>query len=346
MAGWLTNQRAPYVPSEPEGARFWTGNVDAFHDILALTVQKLLHYDPSLRVGPNNACPGAPECTSGMHPGFELAALDNSLSRGIRPNLYSWHEYIVANPTLSVPIYRWTAEQLAVRNLTDVEQIITEWNPCNGNCIPPYQTDAWAACDFAQTVLVHATLGVTMSAPYPMCATNTDWGLISTETVPTGALTWRPQAFAFQMMAEVLRAAPYVAQGTTVRPWEVSPTEPLEPAMNQSDNKYFAAGFTNANRSRVSVVFVARMQPSDDPTAVPLITQQEMLLTVRGVKPTTQYLASAFAIDMKTSNTAVGGPPVVVASDAQGLLQLPHSYGSVTPRVLHIKLEEEEAWIQ
>jgi hypothetical protein len=331
------------VWNEPEGSRFWTGNTSAFHDILALTVQKLRKYDPSLRVGPNNACPGAPECTSGMRPGFELAALDNTLSRGIRPNLYSWHEYIVENPTLTVPIYRWTAQQLAARNLSDVEQIITEWNPCgSGACVPPYQTDAWAACDFAQTVLTHATLGVTMTAPYPLCATNTDWGLISTETVPTGALTWRPQAFAFQMMAEVLRAAPYVAQDTTVRPWESSPTEPHEPRMNQSDSKYFAAGFTNGNRSTVSVVFVARMQPSDDPTAVPPITQQEVLVTVRGVKPSTGYLASAFAIDMNRSNTAVGGPPVVVVSDVQGTLHLPHSYGSITPRVLHVKLDQQQ----
>jgi len=73
-----------------------------------------------------------------------------------------------------VPIYRWTAEQLAARNLSGAEQIITEWNPCNGKCLPPYQTNAWAACDFAQTVLVHATLGVTMSAPYPLCGTNSD----------------------------------------------------------------------------------------------------------------------------------------------------------------------------
>ena len=65
-------------------------------------------------------------------------------------------------------------------------------------------------------------------------------------------------------------------------------------------------------------------------------------MTVRGVKPTTHYLASAFAIDMTRSNVAVGGPPVVVVSDAQGLLQLPHSYGSLTPRVLHVKLEEEQ----
>ena len=152
------------VWNEPEGSRFWTGNISAFHDILALTVKKLRKYDPSLRVGPNNACPGAPECTSGMHPGFELAALDSTLSRGIRPNLYSWHEYIVMNPTLTVPIYRWTAQQLAARNLSDVEQIITEWNPCDGKCVPPYQTDAWAAADFAQTVLTHATVGVTMTA--------------------------------------------------------------------------------------------------------------------------------------------------------------------------------------
>ena len=144
------------------------------------------------------------------------------------------------------------------------------------------------------------------------------------------------------MMAEVLRAAPYVAQGTTVRPWEAAPTAPHEPGMNQSDNKYFAAGFTNGNRSRISVVFVARMQPSDDPTAVPPITQQEVLVTVRGVKPSTGYLASAFAIDMDRSNTAVGGPPVVVVSDVQGTLHLPHSYGSITPRVLHVKLDQQQ----
>lgn len=223
--------------SEPEGSRFWTGNISTFHDILALTIMKLRKYDPTLRVGPNNASPGpwnGP--SSGMGKGFEMEALDNVLARGITPNLYSWHEYIVQNPTLTVPIYQWTAAQLAQRNLTSVEQIITEWNPCNGKCRPIDET-AWAAADFAQTVLVHATLGVTMSAPYPLCATNTDWGLISTETVPTGALTWRPQAFAFEMLSEVLRSAPYAVTGATVRPWEGSPVEPHEPKENFTDNK-------------------------------------------------------------------------------------------------------------
>ena len=93
--------------------------------------------------------------------------------------------------------------------------------------------------------------------------------------------------------------------------------------------------------SRVSVVFVARMRETDDPGAVPPITQQEVLIAVHGAKPATHYLASAFAIDPTTSNAPVGGPPVVVLSDAAGLLQLPHSYGSITPRVLHIKLEEQ-----
>jgi hypothetical protein len=83
------------------------------------------------------------------------------------------------------------------------------------------------------------------------------------------------------------------------------------------------------------------MQPSDDPTAAPPITQQEVLLCVRGLKPSARYLASAFAIDMTISNAAVGGVPVVVQSDKAGVLQLPHSYGCITPRVLHIKLELE-----
>jgi hypothetical protein len=171
-----------------------------------------------------------------MGHGFEMEALDALLARGVRPNLYSWHEYIVQNPTLTVPIFNWTATQLAARNLSDSEQIITEWNPCNAKCRALDET-AWAAADFAQTVLVHAMMGVTMTAPYPLCATNADWGLISTETVPTGALTWRPQAYAFEMLSEVLRSAPFVAKGATVRPWEGSPVEPHEPTENFTDNK-------------------------------------------------------------------------------------------------------------
>lgn len=321
------------VWNEPEGSRFWTGNKTVFHELLALTVLKLRAYDPTLRVGPNNACPGGPICAS-MRQGYEFEALDAALSRGARPNLYSWHEYIVQNPTLSDSLYDWTAAALTARNLTDVEQIITEWNPCNGACVPPYQIDAWAAADFAQTVMVHATLGVRLSAPYPLCATNSDWGLLSTETVPAGAITWRPQAHAFEMMSEILRAAPFVIgrSDARVRPWQIAP--------GQTDDKYFSAAWSSSDGRRVSVVFVARMQTSDAPAETPPIVEPEVLVSVRGLKSSTQYHVSAFVIDNSPHNNEQVGVTNVVESDATGMLQMPHSYPCVTPTVLHIKIEE------
>ena len=105
--------------------------------------------------------------------------------------------------------------------------------------------------------------------------------------------------------------------------------------------RYFAAAFTNSNRSRVSIVFVARMQPSDAPTAKPPITQEEALFTVQGLRPATMYLVSAYAITGTANNTAVGGPPVVIGSDTSGVVHVPHSYASITPSVLHIKLEQQ-----
>ena len=53
------------------------------------------------------------------------------------------------------------------------------------------------------------------------------------------------------------------------------------------------------------------------------------------------YLVSAYAITGTANNTAVGGPPVVIGSDTSGVVHVPHSYASITPSVLHIKLEQQ-----
>ena len=111
---------------------------------------------------------------------------------------------------------------------------------------------------------------------------------------------------------------------------------------SRTAGRYLAGAFTSYNRSRISVVFVARMQPSDDPGAKPPITQPEVLFTVRGLPAGTPYLASAFAIRQSVSNAPTGGAPVIVTSDDEGVLRIPHSYGSTTPCVLHIKLEQQQ----
>lgn len=71
--GWGGGRPAPppalkvaYVEvwNEPEGA-FWTGELDAYYQLVSLTVSKMRAYDPSLKVGPNYACPYAGICQTG-----------------------------------------------------------------------------------------------------------------------------------------------------------------------------------------------------------------------------------------------------------------------------------------
>ena len=86
--------------------------------------------EEALRVGPNSACPYAGICFPGDR-GFELTALDALLNATadplLRPNLYSWHEYIYENPTLTETLYNTTRAALVARGLgEDVQQIITE----------------------------------------------------------------------------------------------------------------------------------------------------------------------------------------------------------------------------
>ena len=54
------------------------------------------------------------------------AVLNATADPALRPNLYSWHEYIYENPTLTDTLFATTAAALAARNLSGTEQIITE----------------------------------------------------------------------------------------------------------------------------------------------------------------------------------------------------------------------------
>jgi hypothetical protein len=322
-------KRVKYVEvwNEPEGT-FWSGSLPAFYSLLTQTIQKLRAYDPDLRVGPNNAAPFGQ--SSGTLPvGYELTALDAVLAAtpnvSLWPNVYSWHEYIDQYPTLTETLFNKTREALEQRNLSgSTEQIITEWNPCaSGSCKPPYQLDAWAAADFAQTVLVHATLGVTASAPYPLCAVNTDWGLLST-TSAQGKLVWRPQAFAFQMMSTVLHDTPHV--------W-VAGLFPSRDPPQSPDHKYFTAAFSSADLKRFNIVHVSRMQAAG-------LVRPEILIRLRGLPPGVTFEARAFVIS--NGSPPQNNEPVGVAEnvtvDSHGELQMPHSYPSATPSVLRVEL--------
>ena len=170
------------------------------------------------------------------------------------PNIYSWHEYIYENPLLTQKLYHKTEDELKKRNLTSfTKQIITEWNPCaSGSCTDkPNEQNTWTACDFAETVLIHASLGVKLSAPYPLCAVKNDWGLLST-TMSKNSLIWRPQAYAFKMLSQVLHDTPFTWGLLNV---SYGGEKKNEKVIN--DSSYIAAGFTNINKSHVNIIYIA-----------------------------------------------------------------------------------------
>ena len=172
-------------------------------------------------------------------------------------------------------------------------------------------------------MLVHATLGVTASAPYPLCAVNTDWGLLST-TSAQGKLVWRPQAFAFQMMSTVLHDTPHV--------W-VAGLFPSRDPPQSPDHKYFTAAFSSADLKRFNIVHVSRMQAAG-------LVRPEILIRLRGLPPGVTFEARAFVIS--NGSPPQNNEPVGVAEnvtvDSHGELQMPHSYPSATPSVLRVEL--------
>lgn len=336
-----TRLRIRYIEvwNEPEGA-FWTGSLPAFYKLLTLTIHKLRAYDGRLRVGPNNASPYG-ENRGTLRSGFELTALDAVLNATadpkLRPTIYSWHAYIHQNPDLFGTLINATRAKLRARGLDDsVQQLITEYNPCaEGACSQPDERNAWAAADLAQSVLVHATLGVAVSAPYPLCAVNHDWGLLSTAAGPTsGTLTWRPQAFAFQMMSDVLRETPHA--------WRVPmlplshPTTPVDQHVHVGgdgdagpDHEQFAAGFASVDRERVNIVYVSRRANA---TAARV---DAVSVRLRGLQPRATYRARAFVINETLSYEAVGSPRTLTV-DALGSLALPGTLPTASPSVLRL----------
>ena len=256
---------------------------------------------------------------------YELTALSAILDAipddTLQPNVYSWHEYIYEYPTLTEELFNTTEAGLRDRGAPlGTEQIVTEWNTC-----PPGADcgsgggDAWAAADFAQTVLVQATLGVTVSAPYPLCSVNADWGLLSTTLDPDReTLVWRPQAYAFQMMSDVLRETPHVwTAGLAVERLPDSP-----------DDTYRAAGFASPDKRTVNLVYVARTKDS------PL---EEVLVRVACLPPNTTYTVTAWVLDDGRNYAPVGASESAVV-DGDGGLQLQHSYPGASPGVLRVRL--------
>ncbi len=237
--------------NEPEG-NFWKGTVDTYNKLLEATITKIRQYDHSIQIGPNFASP-----YGGFDDkGFEFHAIDylltNVKNSSLLPNIYSWHEYIYENPLLTQKLYRKTENELIKRNLTFTKQIITEWNPCaTGSCTDkPNEENAWTACDFAETVLIHATLGVKLSSPYPLCAVKNDWGLLSTTTSNNNhALIWRPQAYAFKMLSRVLHTTPFA--------WGLLNVSVSNNTKIVNDSSYLAAGFTNVDKSHINIIYVA-----------------------------------------------------------------------------------------
>ena len=329
------------VWNEPEGA-FWTGTIPTLHALLQLTISKIRAYDASLYVGPNSACPYG-DCTndpSHSDDGYEFDALDAiinmTLSEDLLPNVYSWHEYIEQYPTLTNHLYNITKHKLMERNFSHVQQIITEWNPCaEGSCLKPTELNSWAAADFGQTVMVHALLGVNVSMPYPLCAVNKDWGLVSTEDDEeigqSHMVKWRPQAFAFEMMSSVLRETPYVFSGAVY---------PETPSL--VDQKYLGVGFVNTNRTKINVVYVARMSNSS-------LLKNELRVELNhvGVAGATFQVACSIIDDKDVpvgetkGCTFVNGTlmmDMTTKVQANGSVTFPFNFVAVSPSLLRLRL--------
>ena len=217
-------------------------------------------------------------------------------------------------------------------------QVITEWNPCaEGACKAPDERDAWAAADLAQSVLVHATRGVTVSAPYPLCAINQDWGLLSTAAgAATGTLTWRPQAYGFQMMSDVLHDTPHAWRVHLPPVVQPPPTSTGAERAAVADDKHAAAGFASADRARVNIVYVARMAGRSArgwPHAISL--------GVGGLQPNASYSARAFVIN-ETVNYELLGEPHKLTVDASGSLAWPGTLQAASPSVLRISFSRSD----
>ena len=348
------------VWNEPEGA-FWTGTIATLQLLLYKTIHKLRQYDSSLYVGPNNACPFG-DCTCNISKsdhGYELDAMDaiitNTHNVSLLPNLYSWHEYIYQNPTLTDRLYNTVQNELHARNFTSIgninkhqypmQQIITEWNPCaEGSCLKNKELNAWAAADFGQTVMVHILLGVNVSMPYPLCAVNTDWGLLSTTTTANSTtLIWRPQAYAFQMMSDVLHDTPY------------SFATQLLPMFDEyNDLPYFSTGFINLNRSKINIIYSSRMQNATDQRNQILFHFKNMNENVNVNKEDAteenscvKYNVSCYVIDDNGSdgiarNYVQIGTTETIVIDSNGtkgsVVTLPHSFPGRTPSLMRLEL--------
>jgi len=255
-------------------------------------------------------------------------------------------------------LYNITKEKLLARNFSflpkekffgdnyfrPMQQIITEWNPCaEGSCLKPTEMNSWAAADFGQTVMVHALLGVNVSMPYPLCAVNQDWGLVSTvddgrsDSESDGqshVVTWRPQAYAFEMMSAVLRETPHVFRGD-ITPTVVSP-------LKFPDHPYLSTGFINMNRTKINVMYVARMKNS-------MMERSELRVELSNVGAAGDtFDVTCSIIDDQSvpagvtrACTHVNGTtttPVTVVVLPNGTVSFPYSYQAATPSLLRLRL--------
>ena len=69
---------------------------------------------------------------------------------------------------------------------------------------------------------------------------------------------WRPEAYAFEMMSDVLHTTPHV--------WVAELTPYSAPAGH--DSVYFAAAFVSADMRQFNVVCIARMRPTPPPSTM------------------------------------------------------------------------------
>ena len=304
--------------NEPEG-NFWKGSVSTYNKLLKATITKIRRYDQSIQIGPNFAEPYG----GFNNTGFEFHAIDyllaNVENKSLLPNIYSWHEYIYENPLLTQKLYHKTEDELKKRNLTSfTKQIITEWNPCaSGSCTDkPNEQNTWTACDFAETVLIHASLGVKLSAPYPLCAVKNDWGLLSTTmSKNTSSLFWRPQAYAFKMLSQVLHDTPFT--------WGLLNVSYGGEKKNKkfiNDSSYIAAGFTNINKSHVNIIYIA----NDRNGKYNNYSMDTLKIDFENLIPNATYKISTHRIMNRTTTTTTtggtNGGKIPTSSDSQVIL--------------------------
>jgi hypothetical protein len=136
------------------------------------------------------------------------------------------------------------------------------------------------------------------------------------------------------MMSDVLEETPYVFSG------DITPSFSRE---NFPDRPYLGAGFVNVNRTRINVVYVARMENN---------TMERGVLRVE--LSNVGAAGDTFQVTCSVNDDVLSVPPAagvtrtcagingttteVVVVSTEGSLSLPHDYQATSPSLLRLRL--------